>query len=122
MASPRAIVAQIIKPLLPRTWKIVTSDRAVDVHKTVTVQIKQRSIMRTPQAPNGAHDIEFVLTVTSPSQDLDRAEDQLDDGVNRLVHALDTAGIKWTNAQKVTNDDRLAYDITLTLTSTKENN
>ena len=118
MASPRSQVAAILRPIIPRNWKIVSSDRAVDLHKFVVVQVKQRKLIRTPQAPAGAHDIEFVLTVTSPYQDIDKAEDQLDDSVNIIVHALDDAGIKWTSADKVANDDRLAYDIALTLTST----
>lgn len=118
MITPRKQVATLLRPIIPRAWKLVTSDRAVDLTKTMTVQIKQRRIIRTPQAPNGAHDIEFVLTVTSPHMDLDKAEDQLDTAVNVLIHAIDEAGIKWTNADKVANEDRLAYDITLTLTST----
>lgn len=118
MIAPRKQLASLLRPVIPRSWKLVTSDRATDLSKTITVQLKQRRIIRTPQAPNGAHDIEFVLTVTSPNMDLDKAEDQLDTAVNVLIHALDDAGIRWLNADKVANDERLAYDITLTVTST----
>lgn len=120
MTSPRDAVKNIIAPHVPKAWKIVTSERSVDLTKSITVQIKQRQLIRTPAAPNGAHDIDFVLTITSPHEDVARAEDQLDGAVNVLVFALDDAGIKWDEAKKVENEARLAYDITLTLTTQKD--
>lgn len=119
---PRDQLAALLSPLVPRTWKIVKHQRSKGVLTATTVTLKQLRIIRTPAAPLGAHDIEFVATITSPHADTVRAEDQLDDQVNTLIHALDAKGIPWSSAQKVLDDDagRLAYDITLTLTSTKE--
>ncbi|GAB3118409.1 hypothetical protein [Glaciibacter psychrotolerans] len=120
MTAPRKDLAALLKPLLPRTWKIVEHQTTTDVLTVTKVTLKQLRIVRTPAAPQGAHDIEFIVTITSALTDPARAEDELDDQVNMLIHALDRAGIPWSSAAKVLDGDSLAYDITLTLTSTPD--
>lgn len=117
---PRDELAELLTPLVPRSWKIVKHQRNKSTLLVTTVTLKQLRIVRTPAAPLAAHDIEFIATITSPHADSVRAEDQLDDQVNTLIHALDVKGVPWSSAQKVLDSDRLAYDITLTLTSEKE--
>lgn len=120
MTSPRAVLAALLKPLLPTGWKIIDSHRNVDVVRVTTVKLRQLKITRAPAAPDGAHDIEFTVTVTTPFTDPAKAEDDLDGSVNALLHALDENRILWTDATKVLDNDHLAYDITVTLTSTKD--
>lgn len=117
---PRQELAAALKPLLPSKWRIVDSSTNLDALSTTVVVLKQLRIERAPAAPAGAHSIGFVVTVASPLPDSQRAEDDLDDSVNALIHAIDVAGISWTLAEKVMFDNYLAYDITLTVVSTKE--
>ncbi|SEM73404.1 hypothetical protein [Cryobacterium luteum] len=119
-AAPRHVLAELLKPLLPLAWRIVPYQVTLDSPATVVVMLKQTRIERTAAAPQGAHDIGFTVTISSPHDDFEKAEDALDDQVNTLIHALDGLGIAWTTAEKVLDGTRLAYDITLTLISKKE--
>lgn len=60
-----------------------------------------------------------MVTIASPLPATEKAEDDVDDKINTLLHAIDSLGIAWTSAEKVLSDQSLAYDITLSLTSTK---
>lgn len=121
-SHPRTVLKELLKPLLPNTWRIIPHETNPDVQNTTVVMLKQESIDRNPAAPQGAHDITFTVTIESPLEGLERAEDILDDQVNLLIHKIDDLGIAWTTAKKVLapSSGRLAYDITLTLTSNKE--
>lgn len=118
--TPRQTLTGILTGLLPRTWRIVPDERTTDVPSKTKVTLKLSTIRPLPAAPNGAHEIEFVVTVTSRLTDMAKAEDDLDDALVTFTYVLDEAGIAWSEARKVMDKDRLAYDITLTLTSTKE--
>lgn len=107
-----------LTPLLPRKWNIVPVQRNVDTLSTTTVILKQQSIARLPEAPQGARVVEYLMTVAVPNQDTARGEAQLDDDVITLLDAIDQIGsaLKWTTAQKVVLSDQFpAYDITLTI-------
>jgi hypothetical protein len=123
--SPREMLATFLAPLLPSGWRITTNEKPLDgIHGTV-LQLNQRRIIRTPGAPLGAHDIEFVVTVSMPyNADYQAAEDALDDGISALLFALDDlAGGIWSEADKTIDSqtNRLTYQITLTVTVSKEN-
>lgn len=123
MPIPRKVLADSLKPILPPDWAIIPSGRTIDAVPTTTVQLKQLSIIRTPAAPASNHTIEFVVTIAAPEQKTQAAEDRLDDQVVDLLHAFDDLQIAWTEARKVSvTDRRLGYDITLTITSQKEQN
>lgn len=120
-AAPRKALAALLRPKLPRAWKIIPYQTNIDTPDRVVVMLKLESIVRTPAAPLGAHDVKFVVTIVSPLTDVEKAEDALDAQVDALLHKLDELGIAWTIAEKVKFDDQhLAFDISLTLTSTKE--
>ncbi|MGO2658425.1 MAG: hypothetical protein ACTH9T_04840 [Mycetocola reblochoni] len=122
MTSARHQLAAALTPLLPPTWRIVPYERSIDRPSSVVVMLKQSTITRHPSAPDGAHLVEFVVTIISPHEDNAAAEDQLDDGVIELTHALDDAGLGWDTATKVSFADRfMAYDIAVNITTTKEN-
>jgi len=118
--APRDALAAALKPLLPRTWKIVPAVTPTDVLSTTVVVLKQLAITPLPVAPRDCHGIEFVVTIWSPLADPINAERDLDDSVNALIHAIDAAGIGWDRATKVQDDNRLGYDIPITISSTKE--
>lgn len=120
--GPRAILAAHLKPLLPTSWRIITNEANTDTPNSTVVKISQQSFKRLPEAPQGAHLIEFVVAITTPYTDLAKAEDQLDDDMNAFIHALDElAGVAWSEATKVAVEGRgLGYDITLTIPSIKE--
>ncbi|SMQ73476.1 hypothetical protein [Agreia sp. VKM Ac-1783] len=120
MSTPRQTLATVLKPLIPTGWRIVPDERTTGISDQTKVTFKLTQITRNAAAPQAAHDIEFIVTITSPREDISKAEDELDDDVVTLLHALDTAGIPWTVATKVLDKDRLGYDITLTLTSEKD--
>lgn len=115
----RKVLRAALLPLLPRNWKIEPSSRSVDNVPATVVQLRQLSIRRLPQAPVGLHEIDFRVTITAPGE-TQGVEDRLDDDVLLLIGALDTAGIKWSECQKVIAGSRLGYDITLTITAKKE--
>lgn len=118
---PRKALKAALKPVLPKEWRIIPYETNPDVQATTVVMLKQESIERNPAAPLGAHDIGFTVTIESPLDGLEKAEDELDDGVVLLLHKLDELHIAWKTAKKVlATSGRLAYDITLTITSYKE--
>lgn len=64
--------------------------------------------------------VSVLLTVVSPHQDLDRAADQLDVLVTAALSDLDALGIRHDDADEVAYDNRLAYDIPLTVYAPKD--
>lgn len=121
--SPRAHLAAFLAPLLPAKWRIITNEMPLDNINGTVVQLQQRRILRTPGAPMGAHDIEFLVTVSaSKNADYQADEDALDDAIDALVFALDDLadGI-WTEATKAIDNssNRLTYQLTLTVTVSK---
>ena len=121
MTSHRAQLAAALKPHLPDTWRIVPAQRNVDFGNKVTLLVKQRSYVRLAQAPASHLTIEFVLTLVSKHQDIDRAEDELDELLPDLLPLLETSKMRWESATKVEVDgNRLGYDIILHLVTPKE--
>lgn len=122
--QPRKALAKVLKPLLPRTWAIIDSSRAIDRITRTTVQLRQTEIKRTPGAPLATHDIDFLVTIAVPEAATQAAEDKLDEQIDDLIHALDVAGLAWRDCRKVVTFEgqRLGYDLTLTIHSTKKEN
>lgn len=119
MVAPRLVLQRKIKPLLPSRWLIKpTSDKADNVATTV-VQFQQVSIAKLQQAPRGKLAIEFVMTIKSGMQQTQAAENDLDDDVLELLHALSASNVIWRDCNKVRfdNQTRLGYELTVTITS-----
>lgn len=113
--STRTDLATQLKPLLPRTWKIVPEQRNIDVLTKPLVMLKQLRIEPGKDLPQDHHWVTFVLTIVSPHQDPALAEDQLDDSVAELLFAVDALPhLSWLSAEKVSfQDSYIAYDVTL---------
>lgn len=119
--APRHAFAKALKPLLPRKWQIIPYSRNVDTLSTTMVMLKQQKIEPHPAAPLAMHTIGFTVTVVTALTDTAASEDELDDSVVALCHALDEIGVAWEDATKVLFDDtHLAYDISVQITSSKE--
>jgi hypothetical protein len=119
--APVVALGAALKPLLPSTWLLVTSEKNLETMSKITVVLHQQRIAPLPAAPMGAHTVSIVAQIISPLDDRERAERQLDDPINAFVHVLDENGFAWTSAEKVsTEDGHLAYDVTIDVTSTKE--
>lgn len=117
--TPRQSLQQLLVPLLPKEWTVVLSQRTVDQHGTV-LYLQAAKIRRHPKAGTGVHQIDFNATVTVDGEDLDRAEDRLDDELTTLVQRLDEAQIFWDEWAKALYDGVLGYQSTITLTAQKE--
>lgn len=121
MTTIRAQLSELLGPLIPKSWTLISEQRDPGVIARTTVIVKQDRIEKLPEAPLGSLQVSFILTVLTPHEDTSRAEDALDDSVLELTTALDSlAGTNWTSAQKVVAGDYLGYDIALTLITKKD--
>lgn len=113
--STRLQLADALKPLLPRGWKIEPSSRTVDKIKSPVVQLKQRGFRRV--SGSRVYAIEFECNITAPQETTLAAEDKLDDDAVTLAGSLTSAGILWDEFTKGTTVDtkQLAYTTTLTV-------
>ncbi len=84
---PRKELAAHLKAYLPKTWRIVDSHATVDDVQTTVVKIKQMGFERLKAAPQGFHQIDFVITISAP------------------------------NLNTQADDNRLAYDIQVSISS-----
>lgn len=92
------------------------SSRKVDNIDRTVIQLQQLEIARLPQV-QGKLALNFRATITAPQEGTQAAEDQLDDDVLDLLRALLVAEVLWTRCEKVKVDERLGYDIDITITA-----
>lgn len=111
----RAYLVAHLAPLLPKTWKLVSTDRNLDVINRITVVLKLQEISRTAAAPRGALTSSWVATIITPKTLPEAAERDLDEAIIDLLLALDgIPQIRWTTASRVLwNAEHQAFDITL---------
>lgn len=117
--SARAQLHKALKPLLPPSWKIEASSRAVDNVPTTVLQLQQLEIARLPQT-QGLLALQFRATITAPQERTQAAEDRLDDDTLTLIRALLAEGILWTRCEKVKVKERLGYDLDITITAERK--
>jgi hypothetical protein len=123
VANVRTAVIDMLKPLLPKTWKLVPFETNLDElsPKTPVVVLKLQSIERHPSAPQGVRLVTYVLTIVEPKIEPGPADDALDDDLIRLLQAIDLLpGIQAGKATRVVSGDHPAYDIDLTFSTLKE--
>lgn len=110
-----AYLEQLVAEIEPlNDIKVVDSTRALGEITRTTLVVKTDRYEKLPEAPQKRQG-RFVLTLISKHQDIDRAEDDLDDRLEVLLPALTTSGLIWTSAAQVGyGDSNLAYDITVT--------
>lgn len=116
-------LAEVLRAEIPRTWELITSERAFDVKNKTVVIIKQSAVARAPEAPIGVRWAEFTLTITSRYvSDFARAENDLDNTLTQLLNILDRQPLVWQTATKVlVNETYLGYDIPIRIPLKKEN-
>lgn len=115
-----------IEGILPATWKLTPWEALSDLADVTHVTMKVRSISRLPGAPLGSYQVDWVITVTSGDTSRQTADPTLFDDLIDFVLALDAepnlSWLRWTEATKTVGDDleRLAYDITVTTITKKD--
>lgn len=122
------LIVETLSGILPDGWKFTDYEPANEELPEVTLlTLKIRSMNRLPAAPLGAMQIDWVLTITSGITSRESADPALAEDVYDFLVLLDStpglSWLSWTNATKVTASDtydRLAYDITLTMTTNKK--
>ncbi len=117
--STRKDLAAVLRENLPNNKRKPLESFAVedvedlpDSIDKATVIICHRDWTRAPNA-QGSMFANFIVTVATPLQDRDKAEDHLEWAVPQVMEALDKhAGLIWGKATRVVIKGRyLAYDI-----------
>lgn len=122
--SVRTQLYDLIKPALPVTHRVITTEVGLDVIDRPVLRLSQRIIERHPIAPNSKHLVTFEARLYAPGIDPVKSEDLLDDLIEKFLYALNNlqpSGIvAWQKAEKVmTEAGNLAYDVTLTISTDK---
>lgn len=99
--------------------RVIATERELDDIQTPTALIRLKTLARASYAPQSHRDVGVLLTLISPHIDADRAADELDDLTAAALDYLDTT-CRNEGASIVGYGDRLAADIPLTLTASKE--
>ncbi len=95
--------------------RVIPSVRALDELSKPVLIVKTNGLRKLAQSPRSHMGGEFTLTLVSPHQDIDKAEDDLDARLELLLPGLFTFGLSWQSADQANYDDtRLCYDITVT--------
>jgi len=120
--SIRSDLAGLIRPHLPRTFKLVHDEGTVDTRGKIVVRLSQQSFRPLPEAPIGNILVDFTARVFVEGENLARMEDDLDAGVGDFLAAIDKlpgGTVAWTGADKFgdTDSGALGYDIGLTITA-----
>jgi hypothetical protein len=122
MTNARTYLSETLAPLLPRGWQIVPYADNVDTLSRPVVMLQQKRITPSANTPMGRHSVEFSVILLSPSTDVRKAEDDLDEQVDLLLYALeDLPTLVWTNAERAVFDGVHGWDITLTLDTLRKN-
>jgi hypothetical protein len=101
--------------------KLVRSVRELGEIAGPVLIVKTDSFEKLAAAPLQKRQGNFTATLISPHQDIDRAEDDLDDRLEILLPTLLTHAVLWVDATQVGYGERnLAYDIRLTSILTNE--
>jgi hypothetical protein len=122
--TTRSNLVDALTPLLPKRWKFVDNPRNLDTLSVPSVIVNLVSFRRTPEAPQGARTVSFLVTLVEPNQDIAKGSDLLDDDVELLLTAIEKQKkqISWNSATRVKWGDQYpnAYDIDLTVITPKE--
>jgi hypothetical protein len=125
----RKLITDTLKPLLPRTWRVLDRQPNLDTLSKPTVTIRIERIERAKEAPKVGRWYHGVLRITSPVQDIDRVDDALDDNIIDLLNAIDdlpatdtAPQLVWTTAERgvVEGSTNFAFDISFAMFYRKE--
>lgn len=114
MASVREVVRDELRARVPRSWRIIDWQTEVDQLDSLTLVLSVSRMRRAAEAPMGAYDVTVTVTLVSPQSDnLRRAEGELEDALGELVPIIEDAfGMGWDEASKSLYAEKyLAWDI-----------
>lgn len=117
----RGWVMENLKPLLPRGWVLSPYARIPQTVEKTTVIVWLQNITRLPESPLSSHVTEYLVTVVSPAADPAQGDEDLDDSIADLLHAIDQSPntISWERAERATYaDTNVAFDITVRVITT----
>lgn len=122
--SVRSQLEAMLKPLLPKRWKLIPYQDNLDEISAVTVMFKLLKMENFKSAPLGAYNYTFSITIIEPGSDMSKVEAALDDHVEELWKLLDVhpqmQSVYPQEAVKVLyGATNLAYDITTDVTAFK---
>jgi hypothetical protein len=100
--------------------RVVPSIRNLGEFNKPTIVVKTDTLTKLPAAPKSNLG-SFTVTLISPHDDMDRAEDQLDDLLELFLPQLFTWQLNWESASQASYNDKLCYDIVVTSIMTPEN-
>lgn len=121
-------IPKSLEAILAADWKadadlaplrVIATERSLDRIGGPTAQLRQTGIGRCPEAPLSHRNVRVLLTIISPHEDMDKAGTQLEGFVTAALDYLDTR-FQHEDATQVAYNDRLAYDIPLIITASKE--
>jgi len=95
--------------------RVIPTIRYVGEISTPILIVKTNSLSKIAAAPRSGLLGSFTLTLVSPHQDIDRAEDDLEARLEVLLPSLFTWGLLWETADQAQYDEnRICYDIQTT--------
>ena len=94
---------------------VIPSVRDVGELSKPVLIVKTNAFRKLPEAPRSKFIADFTLTLVSPHQDVNKAEDDLEARLELLLPHLFTWGMSWQSADQAQfSESRLCYDIQLT--------
>jgi hypothetical protein len=118
--SARSALVEYLTTLVAATpeledVRVIPTTRTLGELSKPVLIVKTNSLSKIPAAPRAGFIGSFTLTLVSPHQDLDLAEDDLEARLEVLLPALFTWGLLWESADQAQYDEnRICYDIQTT--------
>lgn len=110
----------------PDGWAFKGFEPLEDIPDVTGITMKIRAVRPLAAAPIGALEVDWIVTITSPTPSRETADPQLFDDLIEFLAELDAdeelSWLVWTEAVKVVGDDllRLAYDINVRIHTERE--
>lgn len=116
MMSARKDLAAELKPLLPKRWRLVDTERSIDKIDRFTVVIRQRKVEPAPNL-QGSLLTTLVVTLIGPTTLAGDYEDELDLAVAQLILIVSQKlpSLVWDAATKKVWRENPAYDFDVTV-------
>jgi hypothetical protein len=125
MTTPRAQLVELLQAVTPDTLDVLPYARTISQPPRTTVMVRVDEVTPSTVAPSTHREYGFVLVLIAGTNVHGDADVELDDALEDLLHAIDTAPPgklpRWSSAKRGTYEDVApAYEVTLTQTSVKK--
>ena len=109
-------LTEVIAVLEPLTWP--TMGRLPANVTGITLLVAVAKVERNPALPQQCRDWTLDVVVLSPLQDPEQADLELEDAVDDVLDAIDTAQpLRWTTSERVVLDEKFnAHRISVVIT------